>query len=97
MVVQVKDALAGIGSGIDDNAKAAFGNTMLARQARRDTEDLADERVVVVFDIENARNMFARNNEDMQRRPGSDVLERNYGIIAIDDARLSPSLYNAAK
>jgi hypothetical protein len=97
MVVQVKDALAGIGSGIDDDAKAGFSDTMLARQARRDTEDLSDERVVVGFDIENARDMFARNNENMHWRPGSDVLEGNHGIVAIDDACLSPSLYNAAK
>src|ERR671919_279528 len=97
MVVQVKDALARIGPGVDDHAKTALGDAMLARQARRDTEDLSDERVVVEFDIENARNMFARNNEDMHRRPGSDVLECNHGIVAIDNACLSPSLYNAAK
>jgi hypothetical protein len=49
MVVQVKDALARIGPGIDNHAKPALGNAMLVRKSRRD-------------DIEDAYNMFARNN-----------------------------------
>jgi hypothetical protein len=97
MVVQVKDALAGIGPGVDNHAKAALGDAMLVRKSRRDLEDLADERAVARFDIEDTYNMFARNNEDMHWRPGFNVVEGDHGIVAIDNLRLNLSINNAAK
>src|SRR6266536_1845938 len=97
MVMQMKDALAGVRPDVDDHAKAALGDAMLARKLRRDSKDLPDERAVVRVDIEDTDDMLAGNNQKMHRRPWCDVFEDHHGIVLIDDIRRNFPLDNAAK
>src|SRR6266545_7337468 len=97
MIVQVKDALARVRPGVDDHAKAALGDAMLARKPRRDLKNLPDERAVVRVDIEDTDDMLAGNNQKMHRHPWRDVFEDHHGIVLIDDIRRNFPLDNAAK
>src|SRR2546427_10519238 len=97
MVMQMKDALAGIRPDVDDHAKAALGDAMLARKSRRDLKDLPDQRAVVRVDIEDTDDMLTGNNQKMHRRSWPDVFKDNHGIVLIHDIRMNFSLDNAAK
>src|SRR6266545_6092666 len=97
MIVQVKDALARVRPGVDDHAKAALGDAMLARKPRHDLKNLPDERAVVRVDIEDTDDMLAGNDQNMHRRSWSDISKGHYGIVPINDIRGNFSLDNAAK
>jgi hypothetical protein len=93
----MKDALACVGARIDDHAKSGVGNSVFARQARRDLEDLTDERVIIGFDIEHARDVLSWNEKNMHRRLRLDVPERNDTIVLIDDIGVDLSFDKRAK
>jgi hypothetical protein len=93
----MKDALAGVRPDVDDHAKAALGDAMLARKLRRDSKDLPDQRAVVRVDIEDTNDMLAGNNQKMYRRSWPDVFKDHHGIVLIDDIRRNFSLDNVAK
>ena len=95
--MQMKDALPGIGAGVDHDAITAVGDSLLARQPRRDLKDLADQRAGMLGAVRHADQMLARNNQNMHRRLGRDVLERDYGIVLINQIGLNLALDNAAK
>src|SRR4030095_6775134 len=97
MVMQMKDALAGVRPDVDDHAKAALGDAMLVRQLRRDLKDLPDQRAVVRVNIEDTDNMLAGNNQKMHRRSWPEVFKDHHGIVLIDDIRSNFSLGNATK
>src|SRR4030095_11239602 len=74
MVVHMKYCLAGVGAGIDDDAKSALGDSQVLGQLPGYLKNFSNERAVARFDIEHARDVLARNNENMHGRPGLDVL-----------------------
>ena len=90
MIMQMKYALAGVGAGVDDDPEAAFGDPLIAGETRGHLKNLADDRTIVRFDIKNAGEMFARNDQKMNRRSRLEVLESNDAIVPIS-ALIFPS------
>src|SRR3990172_3088974 len=97
MIMQVKDTLAGVGAGVDDDAKAAVGDSLLPRQARGDFEDMTDHGAVIGCEIENAGNMPARDDENMDGRLRIDVLEGNHRVILVNDISFDLALDDATE
>jgi hypothetical protein len=81
----VKNALASVGSGIDDNTEAAFSDPPVACELRGDFENVADHRSVARLDIEDSAHVLARNNQDMDRRSRADVLKGDHRIVLVND------------
>ena len=73
----MKDALAGVGAGVDDDTKTALGDALFARQLRRGLKDLTDQRAILIANIGYPGQVFARNEQNMHRRPGRNVFERD--------------------
>src|SRR5213592_779483 len=68
-------------SGVDDDAKTV-GRPLLARQARRHGEDLAQYRLVVQLAIRERINVFLRDDHEMHRGERMDVMEgENLGVL----------------
>src|SRR5258705_991132 len=85
MIMQVKNTLAGVGTGIDRHPKAALGDAMIARKPSGDLKNLADDRAVFRFDIEHPGYVLARNDQKMNRRLGIDVFKDDDIIIFKND------------
>src|SRR5690349_19537365 len=83
--MQVKDALPRVRARIDHDPEAALRDSLVAGELTRRHKNLADDRAVFRFNIENTRDMFARNDEKMNRRLGIDVPEDHHVIVLIDD------------
>lgn len=95
--MQMKDTLPGISAGVDHDAKTAVGDTLLARQPCRDLKELADQRAVRFGDVRDADQMLARNDQNMHRRLGRNVFERDDGIILINQIGLNFAVNDAAE
>src|SRR5713101_123192 len=68
-------------SGVDDDAKAV-GRPLLARQARRHGEELAQHSLVARVAIGQRIDMFRRDDHEMHRGERMDVVERaNIGVF----------------
>src|SRR3990170_172791 len=93
----MENALAGVGAGIDNDAKAAVGDPLLPRQARGDFEDMTDHGPVIRFQVQNPGDMPARDDENMDGRLRIDVLEGNHRVILVNDISFDLALDNAAK
>src|SRR6185503_2521587 len=88
---------AGVGARVDDHAETGVGNPLLPGQARGDLKNLADNRVVVGLDVEHARDMLARNDENVHRRLWLDIPEGNDAIVLVEDTRVDLSFHQGAK
>ena len=62
MIVHVKNALSRVRACIDDDAKTALGQAMVAGQSPRYLEDPTDQSIVVRFEIEDTDDMLSWNN-----------------------------------
>src|SRR5439155_4440024 len=68
-------------SGVDDDAKTV-GRPLLARQARRRGENLAQYRLVAQLAIRERVNVFLRDDHEMHRGERMDVMEgENLGVL----------------
>src|SRR5436309_7128126 len=68
-------------SGVDDDAKTV-GRSLLARQARRNGEDLAQYRLVAQLAIRERINVLLRDDHEMYRGERMDVMEgENLGVV----------------
>ena len=81
MHVQVKDALAGAGAAVhrDPTIAAAVGVSDL----HGDAMEMADERVVLVGEIGERRDVLARNDQYVRRARGVDVAKRDRAIVLV--------------
>lgn len=95
--MQMKDALSGISSRVDDDAKAAVGDSLLAREPCRDLKNLSDQRVVLFSDIRHADQMLARNDQNMHRRFGRNIFERDDEVVLINQIGLNFTVDDAAE
>src|SRR5258708_14297263 len=81
MDVQMTTLLRAERSGVDDDAKTV-GRPLLARQARRHGEDLAEYRLVAQLAIRERINVFLRDDHEMHRGERMDVVQdENIGVL----------------
>lgn len=97
MKMQVKNSLARVSSRIDDHTETALGNTLLARQFCAHKKNLTHNGLVVRFQIQNRSDMLARNDQDMDRRFGTDVPEGDYGLVSVNDIPFNSAFHNATE
>jgi hypothetical protein len=94
MKMQMKNALARVSAGINDNAETVFGNTLLARQFCGHKKNLNNNGLVVRLQIQNRGDMLARHDQYMDRGLGTDVPEGDYGLVSVNDITFDSALNN---
>jgi hypothetical protein len=97
MKMNVKNALPRIGTGIDDQAKTALREPIVAGQFLSDGKNLADQLLIAFFEIQNGSDVPSGNDQNMDRRLRIDVPERNHRTVLVYDVSLNFSVDDAAK
>ena len=95
--MQMKYALTRVRPRIDHDTKAALGDSVVASELTRYHENLADDCANFRLDVEDTRNVLARDDEKMNRRLGIDVFEDHNVIVLIHDVGLDLSADDTAK
>ena len=83
--MDVIDGLSRMGPAVADEAVPAFGDALLSGKLPRDQVDMAYEGGVIVSEVVRAADVLAGNDEDMDRRLGVDILERDDPLVLVDD------------
>jgi len=84
MNVQVSDGLAGPRAAVDDGAVAALLELSLARQLRRDQEQVAEQEFIL-GGIVQGRHVLARNDEQVNGCLGMDVFDGHRPLVLVND------------
>ena len=93
----MENRLPGVGPAIDHNSKTVLGNPMLLRQLRRHTKNFANQRVITWLEIQKRGDMLARDDQQMNRRLGTDVLKSHDRIVLVNYISFHFSIDNPAK
>ena len=83
--MDMKNALAGVRTSVHDHPKAIRAVPGLHRQPRASEHELAEELGVLGKPVGEGRDVAQRNHQQMQGRPGGDVLESLDVIVPVDD------------
>ena len=75
-------------STVDHHAVTLPGNPMIVGQTGGDGVDMADDSLVFLLHIQECRDMFARNYQDVDRRLGIDISKGHDSTVLINDAPL---------
>ena len=97
MIVQVKDALSGIGAVIDHYSVAAFRDTEILCQFLSGDKNCPDHRTIGGLKARDRRDVFARHDEKMNRRFGTDVLEGHHRVILVNDVSFNLAFDDGAE
>jgi hypothetical protein len=97
MEMEVKNSLASVYAGIDDYAKPVLRNALFLRELGGDDENMPNYCSIALVQIQQCRNMLARDNQNMNRRFRIDVLKSHHGVIFVDHITLDPFLDNATE
>ncbi len=87
MQVNVEDRLPGVTTIIDHHAVSFAVQVLLLGNSLGDQEQMTDALSVIPFHAVNIRNMYFRNNQDVNRSLRIYILERDRRRIFIDDSR----------
>jgi len=88
--VQVQNRLARSAAGVDNRAIApAFGEAMLVRHPRRDSQQAAKQRFVLLRRIIEGFHMFAGNDQQVRGRLWINVANNDATIVLINHVRRS--------
>jgi hypothetical protein len=85
MHVQVKDGLACACACIDDGAIAALGKSLLVSDARRHTQEMAEQRFVPLRSFVERFHVVARDDEHMHGRLRVDVTKSQATLVLVND------------
>jgi hypothetical protein len=83
MQMQVENRLARPAAGVE-NSPVAIREIPLARELRGDEHDLSEQGLILRLRFVKRREMFPRAQENVRRRLGVDVLEREDVGVLID-------------
>jgi hypothetical protein len=95
--MDVVDAVAGVVTAVHHEAEAALAEAQLAREVARLPNHHPEEPVVVGRDVEEARDVAARDHEDVGGRLGPEVVEGDQLVVGVDGACGAPSLGDLAE
>jgi hypothetical protein len=84
--VEMRNAFAGIGAVVDDEAEALHQAEFLGDDAADDNK-MADQRFVGSGGIADPRNLLFRDNQQMDRRLRLDVVNDDAAVVLMLDAR----------
>ncbi len=87
MKVNVIDALAREPAIVHDQAVARFGDRLIAGDIPGCDEELADQRRILLVQCFDGRDVAPGNDEDVRRRTGLDVPERDDVIVFMNNVR----------
>jgi hypothetical protein len=97
VVMEMENCLTSIGARINNYAKTLLGNPMLLRKLRRHTKNLANQRSITWIEIQNRRDVLAWDDQQMNRRLGTNVLKSHDGIVLVNYIPLNFSFDYSAK
>src|ERR1700757_3108744 len=97
MIMEMENRLSGIGATIYDYSKAFVCDSLLLRELRGHTKNLAHERSVSRTEIQKRGDMFSRYDQNMNRRLATDVLKSHHGFVFVNQFPFDFSLYDATK
>jgi len=83
--MDMEHRLTSVAVAVQDRPVPALGVAVLLGQCGRAADHHADKVVVVRSQIVQRRDVLARNDEDMKRRLGIDVLERDKILVLVDE------------
>ncbi len=83
--MEMKHRLAGPRSVIDDGAEPFRIDVALARKLSRDGEEMSQEWFIFLFGFSERSDVLSRNQQEVDRGLGVQVLERYDGVILVDD------------
>ena len=85
--MEVRHGFAAVGAVVDDQAEAVFGEALFAGDFTRGEEQVAEDGLVFGSGFGDARDRLARNDEEVDRGPGVDVLEGDAEVVLVKDGR----------
>jgi hypothetical protein len=97
VIVQVPYALASIGATVDDDTISAGGDPEIGRQLCGGNKNFAHHRGIARRKSRDARDVFARYDQDVDRRLWANVFESYHRVVPIDDLAFDISFDDAAK
>lgn len=97
MIVDVKNTLTGTSAAVYHDAKPIVCDAVVPRQLGSYAEDFTGERIITGFEIEKCRDMFTRDNENMNRRSWPDVLESHDRVVLINNLSFGLAIDDVAK
>lgn len=83
--MKMRHAHTRVGPGVGDEAEAALAVAVLLCDARGDTDDVAEERLVVR--VGDGRNVRPRDHQDVERRLRVRVVEGHDAVVLVEKAR----------
>lgn len=84
--MEMKNALARPSPTVNHHTVTVLRNPLLLRQLIGDGKNFADQLFILLLDIEQRGEVLARDDQDVNRRLGVNILKRNNGTVLIDDA-----------
>jgi hypothetical protein len=93
----VRNSFASVRAIVDHQTIAVFIETELARDLRGFQEQMAEDSLIFRRSFVDARNRFARNDQNMRRRGRANVAKREDLIILINDVSRNLPISNLLK
>ena len=84
MDVQVVDALAAPPADVRNEPIAGVGDALGAGEVRRHGEHPPQQGAVALDEIGGRRDVATREEQDVCRRPGSDVADRDHQVVVVE-------------
>lgn len=97
MIVDVKNTLTGTSAAVYHDAKPIVCDAVVPRQLGSYADDFTGERIITGLKIEKCRDMFTRDNENMNRRSWPDVLESHDRVVLINNLSFGLAIDDVAK
>lgn len=93
----MENGLARPGSTVNDYPESILRNTLIPRQLIGRSKNITDKSFVFLLQVEERRYVFARHDQEMNRRLRIDVLKSHNGVILIDNVSFDLAFNDAAK
>ena len=82
---------------VENDTEALLSDPLISRQLGSYTMNLPDKLLIPLLQIEEGLYVFARDDQDMNRRLGVDVPKRDDELVLVNDIPFDISFDNAAK
>jgi hypothetical protein len=93
----MENGLARPGSTVNDYPESILRNTLIPGQMIGRSKNITDKSFVFLLQVKERRYVFARHDQEMNRRLRIDVLKSHNGVILIDNVSFDLAFNDAAK
>ena len=95
--MDVIDALPCSRSAVENHAKAVLRDPLILRQPGSRIKNIPHKPLIPLLQIEERRDVFTRDDQDMDRRLGVDVPKGHNGLVLVDDIPFDIAFDDAAE